>query len=435
MEKIIGIRREDKNKWERRAPLIPEHVKELKEKFGIKTIVQPSKIRIFTDQEYQAAGAEVNEDLSPAKVILAIKEIPEKCFINGRTYIFFSHTIKGQAYNMDMLRRLMDLKCNLIDYERIVNEKNQRLIFFGKYAGRVGLIETLNAFGQKIKVQGLKTPFEDVKQAYKYSSLAEAKKQMDQIGDRISKNGIPNIITPLVVGFAGYGNVSQGAQEIFDLLPHEIIPAGKLLKTVEKMAKNNKTIYKVVFKEEDMMRPKQGNFILEDYFEFPKKYVSQFEQYIPHLGILVNCIYWTKDYPRLVTKQYLKKAALSKEGIKLKVIGDISCDIDGSIEITHKVTKPDRATYTYFPRKDQFEDGTHQDGLTVMAIDNLPCEFPRESSTDFSEMVKGFVNDIVLADGQRSFQNLKVAEPVKRAWVLLKGQFTPEYQYMKGFLK
>ena len=170
MKNVLGIRREDKNEWERRVPLIPEDIKELQKKYGIKTIVQPSPIRIFSDEEYKNTGAEISEDLSEAVIVFAVKEIPKDLLGQGKTYVFFSHTIKGQPYNMNMLKRLMDLKCNLIDYERVVNEKNMRLIFFGRHAGLAGMIEAFYAFGQKMKLKGYNTPFAKVKQAYQYGS-------------------------------------------------------------------------------------------------------------------------------------------------------------------------------------------------------------------------------------------------------------------------
>jgi alpha-aminoadipic semialdehyde synthase len=216
---IIGIRRADKNDWEQRVPLIPQDVKYLKDKFGIRTLIQPSDIRAYKNEEYEKAGAEVVENIQKANTIFAVKEIPLHFYRANKTYVFFSHTIKGQEYNMSLLKKMMGLKCNLIDYERIVNEKNQRLIFFGKYAGIAGMIESLHALGQKLEKKSIETPFSNIKQAYKYNSIEEAKLQLKEIGGHIKKYGIPKGIQPIVVGFAGYGNVSQGAQEIFDILP------------------------------------------------------------------------------------------------------------------------------------------------------------------------------------------------------------------------
>jgi len=187
MRKTIGVRREDKNEWERRVPLIPADVKALHEKFGITTIVQPSNVRIFTDEEYKNAKARIDEGLSNTDIVFAVKEIPTQLLEKGKTYVFFSHTIKGQPYNMKMLKRLMDLQCNLIDYERITDHRNARIISFSVYAGLAGMIETLHAFGRKMKMQGYRTPFEKIKQAYQYSSEIEAKEDIKALGLEISK--------------------------------------------------------------------------------------------------------------------------------------------------------------------------------------------------------------------------------------------------------
>jgi len=437
MIKTIGIRREDKNEWERRAPLIPGDIKELKEKYGIKTIIQPSKIRIFPDSEYEKAGAEVKEDLSEASVVLAVKEIPIQLFQPGKTYVFFSHTVKGQAYNMPMLKHMVDLKCNLIDYERVVDEKNQRLIFFGYYAGLAGMIETLHAYGQKLKLLGYQTPLEKIKQAYQYNTLEEAKQDIEKIGEEINDVGLPTELSPLVVGFAGYGNVSRGAQEIFNLLPHKVISAHILGEMYENFSPDVYNFYKVVFNEEDMVKTvdPEARFSLQDYYDHPAKYVSRFENYLPYLNILLNGIFWTPAYPRLVTKEYLKNQSILSSHLTLKVIGDISCDIDGGVEITHMATKPDNPNFTYLPLEDRFEPGIRQNGVTVMAVDNLPCEFSLESSKGFSSVLKNFVPDMVSENFNRDFEKLSLPDPIRKALVLHKGEFPPSYRYMKEYLK
>lgn len=437
MEKIIGIRREDKNEWERRVPLVPEDVKWLQEKYGIKTIVQPSTIRIFPDAEYAAAGAEISEDLSRASVIVAVKEIPPQLFEKDKTYLFFSHTIKGQAHNMPMLKRMMDLNCNLIDYERVVNEKNQRLIFFGHYAGLAGMIETLYAYGQKMKQRGYNSPFTKIKQAYQYRSLEEAKQEIAAIGREIDENGFPEELAPLVVAFTGYGNVSRGAQEIFDLLPHKVMSPHVLGEMYENFSGDTLNLYKLVFREEDMVRLKEPNeqpFDLQDYYYYPEKYESRFEEFLPFINILVNCIYWTPDYPRLVTKEYLKNEAIIRPNPTLSVIGDISCDIDGSIEITKKSTHPDHATFTYFGENDSFVDNTDPKGVTVMAVDNLPCEFSAESSRAFSHVLKDYIQSLVNTDFQKDLEHLALPRPIYEALILHRGALTPEYDYMKEYV-
>jgi len=437
MTKVIGIRREDKNEWERRTPLIPSDVKELKEKYGIKTIVQPSKIRIYTDEEFKNAGAEINEDLSEASVVLAVKEIPISLFQQKKTYVFFSHTIKAQPYNMPMLKHMANLQCNLIDYERVVNEKNQRLIFFGKYAGLAGMIDTLHAFGQKLKLQGYSTPLERIKKSYEYKDLQEAEKEIKEIGEEINENGFPPELAPIVFAFTGYGNVSRGAQEIFNLLPFKAMSPEILFEMHENFTADNYHFYKIVFSEEDLVRPKdhEATFDLQDYYKHPEKYESKFEKYLPYINVLVNGIFWNESYPRFVRKEYLDNEAVLSSNLPLQVIGDISCDIDGSIEITTHSTKPDKPTYTYFPGENRYEEGTHRLGVTVMAVDNLPCEFSKESSQAFSAALKDFVNDMVTEDFNASYENLKLPYPLKTALVLHQGTLTPEYEHLKEHIQ
>ncbi len=434
MKKILGIRREDKNKWERRVPIIPEDLKGLKDAHGIDAIVQPSQIRIYPDEAFKDNGAVVDEDLSMADTIFAVKEIPVDLLAAEKTYIFFSHTIKGQAYNMGLLKRLMELKCNLIDYERIVNEKNQRLIFFSTHAGYAGIIETLFAFGQKMKLKGIDSPLAQIKQAFEYKSLEDAKEHIKQISCQISKKGLPEELCPLVVGFAGDGNVSRGAQEIMDLLPVKEILPDRLDDIRKQGSLECNHIYKVVFREQDIVKPLSGDFDLQDYYDHPEKYESTMELHLPKIDILVNCIYWTAKYPRLVTKAYLQGRPASDTESKLSVIGDISCDIEGSIEITKVSTMPDNACYTYYPEADAFEDGIQKKGITVMAIDNLPCEFSKESSMYFSNVLKDFAADIVSTDYGEPFEALMLPYPIKEALILHNGELTNNYKYLEEYL-
>ena len=430
----IGIRREDKNRWERRVPLIPKHVKELKEKYGVQTFLQPSEIRAFTDDEYKRVGAIIQEDLSSCSHIFAVKEIPTDFFEEGKTYVFFSHTIKGQKHNMPMLKRMLELGCTLIDYERIVDEHGRRLVFFGRFAGLAGMIDTLWAFGKRLEWEGIETPFRKIKQTIYYEDLEEIKEHISQIGEEIENKGLPPSLTPLIVGFAGYGNVSKGAQEILDILPVEKVEPQELSTIQSKSA--NTTIYKVVFREEDMVEPieKGAVFDLQDYYTHPERYRSVFEQYIPHLTILMNCIYWDSRYPRFVTKAFLKDLFTKEEKVKLRVIGDISCDINGAIEFNVKATEPDNPVYVYNPLTEKVEDGYTGKGVVVLAVDNLPCELPKESSTSFSESLWHFVPDIVGADYSADFEDIDLPPQIKKAVIVYKGELTPDYQYINKYL-
>jgi len=435
MSTTLGIRREDKNRWERRVPLTPQHILELKKKYAIETFVQPSDIRVFSEDEYRKACAHVQDNLAPSSVIFAVKEIPVDFFEKGKTYIFFSHTIKGQEHNMPMLKKMMEMKCTLIDYERIVDKNGKRLVFFGRFAGLAGMVDTLWTFGQRLKWEHIDSPFSKIKQTIHYMDLQDIKKHITSVGKEIKTKGLPQILTPLVIGFAGYGNVSIGAQEILDMLPVKEIKPGEL----DSIFKNpsNKVVYKVVFKEEHMVQPvvSSKKFDLNEYYIHPEKYFPSFEHYIPSLSILMNCVFWNTQYPRLLTKKYLKKSFEKKEKLHLKVIGDISVDINGAIEFTEKTTSPDNPVFVYNPSTDMIKDGYEGDGIVVMAVDNLPCELPKESSQSFSETLLRFVPDVMKADFTlNDFNLVKLPTEIKNAVILYQGKLTPAYNYINKYL-
>ena len=266
---------------------------------------------------------------------------------------------------MTMLKKMVEGHCTLIDYERIVDEKGARLLFFGIQAGQAGMIETLWAFGQRLLNEGISNPFSKVQRAYKYGSLVDAKEDIQKIGWTIKREGFSPGLTPLICGFAGYGNVSKGSQEIFDLLPFEEIKPENLETFFKQKNFSSNRIYKVVFTEKDMVQPihKNQRFDLQDYYDNPQKYRSIFELYLPYLDILINGIFWTVAYPRLVTKKYLRKAWTEDTAPKLKVIGDISCDVEGSIECTGKATDTDSPVFIYDPLDDSMIDGVDGRGV------------------------------------------------------------------------
>ncbi|MCJ7802677.1 MAG: bifunctional lysine ketoglutarate reductase /saccharopine dehydrogenase family protein [Candidatus Marinimicrobia bacterium] len=431
----IGIRREDKNEWEARVPLIPNDVKKLVNN-GIEVFLQPSPIRIFSDQEYIDVGATISEDLSSCSVILAVKEIPINFIKNGKTYVFFSHTIKGQDYNMPLLQKMIDAKTQLIDYERIVNENGQRLIFFGRHAGLAGMIDSLWALGKRFDSEGVQNPFSKVQKTYEYRGLENAKRQIGIISDEIKSNGIPKAMRPLICGFSGYGNVSQGAQEIFDILPLKEISPQELLSNKILFDDPKHVLYKVVFKESDLVETRDltNKFELQDYYDNPDKYKSKFERYIPKITMLMNCIYWDTPYPRLITLDYLKRAWSESENQKLKVIGDISCDIDGAIQCTVKSTEPGNPVYIYNPLDGSVIDGVEGEGPVIMAVDNLPCELAEEASKSFSKVLVDFIPQLVNANYNVALKSLKLPEELRRGMILYRGKLTPEYKYLEKYL-
>lgn len=431
----IGIRREDKNEWERRAPLTPEGVGRLV-KDGIETWLQPSSIRIFPDQAYSDMGAVINEDLSSCPVILAVKEIPIGFFEPGKTYLFFSHTIKGQEQNIPMLKKMMDLKCQLIDYELITDDKGRRLIFFGRHAGLAGMIDTFRALGKRLAWEGIPTAFSEIKMAHEYESLEDAISRIADVADRIKRESLPSALSPLICGFAGYGNVSLGAQEIFDLFPHEEIAPSEIDKIASSKREVKDRLFKVIFKEEDMVEPADpaGTFALQDYYTNPQNYRSRFQSYLPHLTILVNCIYWDPRYPRLVTLDYLRRAYSNSRPPRLRIIGDISCDIEGSIQCTVKVTDPGNPVYVYNPLDSAVTDGVEGIGPVLMAVDNLPCELPKEASEFFGRTLTPFIPRLASTVFDVPFENLDLPDEFRRAAILHKGELTLKYVHLSKYL-
>lgn len=435
----VGIRREDKNPWERRAPLTPSQTVQLIDKQQIQVHVQLSSQRVFPDEAYRQAGAIVEEDLSPCPVILGVKEMPLHVFEKGKTYLFFSHTIKGQPYNMPMLRKMMAEGCQLIDYERIVDEEGRRLVLFGRHAGLAGMIESLHAFGKRLAAEGIagkENPFAEVGQPYRYKDLGEAKIHLREIGKRISSGGLPQEIAPMVVGFLGYGNVSKGAQEILDCLPCIEIQADALA-SLQQGDYSTESIYKVVFQERDTVERVDTSrpFSLNEYFIHPENYRAAFTQYLPHLTILMNCIYWDKRFPVLVGAEALKELFANSPRPNLRVIGDITCDIEGSIAVTRKATLPDLPCYVYDTVSDEIEDGvTNLRGPVIMAVDILPTEFPVESSDHFGKALLPFLPAIAACDFSSDFTGLSLPEPIKKAMILHRGRLTEDYRYIEKYL-
>lgn len=435
-KKALGIRREDKNPWERRVPLIPVHARELIRELPLEIRIQPSPIRVFADEDYRREGVIVSEDLSPCSVVLAVKEIPVDFFQDQTVYVFFSHTIKGQPHNMPMLRRMMERRATLIDYERIVDEKDRRLVFFGRQAGQAGMIDTLWALGQRLLHEGAKSPFAEVRQTIEYASLVEAKEAIQKVGWAIHNQGLDRRLVPLVFGFTGYGHVSQGAQEISDLLPFEELAPAEVEPLFRRGDFSGKKVYKTVFKEEDMVVPKPGrpDFDLQDYYLHPGNYRPVLDRYLPYLTVLVNAIYWAPRYPRFVTKDGLRLLWRETGRPRLRVIGDISCDVDGSVECTVRSTDPAHPVFTYDLEKDEAVTGFAGEGPTVMAVDNLPAEIPLESSLFFSQILKPFIPALIKADYRGDFADCRLPEPLKKAVILFRGEFTPDYEYVREFI-
>jgi alanine dehydrogenase len=429
----IGIRREDKNKWERRVPLIPGDIETLRARHDLAFVVQPSPIRVYGDEEYVAAGAEVGEDLTRAGIVVAVKEVPLDLLQARTAYLFFSHTVKGQRYNMPLLQRILDVGATLIDYERIVNEQNRRLIFFSLHAGYAGMVETLAALGRRLAAQGRPTPLQEIRPAHSYENLDSMKAHLGAIGARLAAEDDG---APIIIGMAGYGNVAAGCREMLACLPIREIRVEELPAAAAAARATMGPLVLVTFREEHMVEPRstEAHFVLQDYYQRPENYRGVFERHLPHLDVLVNSIYWDTPYPRLLTRKWARANWGSGKQPRLQVVGDISCDLEGAIELTTRPTLPDEPCYVAVPDSGELLPGVEGPGPAIMAVDNLPCEVPRESSEYFSRVLSEMIPALARADFRVGFESLLLPPHLKKAVIAHRGALAPDYRYLQEYL-
>jgi len=435
MANRIGIRLEDKNAWERRVPLTPEAVRGLRAE-GVEVVVQPFPRRAFPDAAYADAGATLRDDVRDCEVVLGIKEMPTGYFRPGGAYLFFSHTIKGQPYNMGMLRRLVELRCTLLDYELVTDDQMRRLIFFGRHAGLAGMIDTLWTLGRRLAALGHPTPFQELAPTHEYPDLDAAKAAVSKVGRRIAAEGLPAIVQPLAVGFTGYGHVSRGAQEIFDLLPHVEVSPDELGSFVESGGAPDPRMAKVVYREEHLAEraDESGPFDLQHYYDHGDQYRSRFGPHLEWLTVLVNGIYWAPRYPKLADAERLRALFAGPRTPRLLVVGDITCDVDGSLACTVRDTEPGDPVYVYDPVTREARSGVEGRGLAVMAVGNLPCELPREASETFSEALAPFIPALARADLTAALDEAGLPDPIRRSVILWRGELAPDVRYMADYL-
>ena len=434
--KTLLIRAEDKNRWERRAPLVPADLREIIDETGAKALVEKSAKRVFGEDQYAAAGAGSCTGMAGGDVILGIKEIPVQKILDNKVYVFFSHTVKGQKANMPLLQRIIDSGSTLIDYERITDAGGRRLIYFGPYAGQAGAIDILALMGEHWADKRLDTPFAEVRRAHRYESVKTACEHLGEIGSRILKDGLPRQLCPFTIGILGYGNVSGGAQQIFDCLPTERIAADELNDWADRGRGDRHTVYLTVFKEQDLVEPEADGaaFDLQEYYDHPERYESRFDRFLPSFTLLVNAVYWEKRYPRFVTWAGLKRLAESSPAIKLGGIADITCDTHGSIECNVKTTDSDMPAYRVDPATGTITDGHLGEGIVLLAVDNLPCELPVDSSSFFSRQFSAFVPGLLAADYGRSLDASGLLPEIQKAVIVYNGRLTRDYEYLSRHL-
>jgi alpha-aminoadipic semialdehyde synthase len=353
--------------------------------------------------------------------------------------MFFSHTIKGQSYNMKMLATLVEKRCTLLDYETVTDDEGRRLVFFGRHAGLAGAVDTLWTLGRRLEALGVASPFAAMRQCRNYANLGAAKQAVMDVGSRIARGELPDSLAPLVFGVTGYGNVSSGAQEIVDLLPIVEVTPEELPAFCEANRSLTNKVVKVVYKEQHLVEPvdPEREFDLEDYYANGSEYKSKFGPHLEFLSVLINGIYWDEKYPKLADEQQLRELfERSKGGPRLLVVGDITCDVDGSLACTVRDTEPGDPCYVYDPETREAPSGFEGRGLSVMAIGNLPCELPSSASEAFSKALSPFVGAMGDADwADPNFENVALPGPIRRSVILWHGDFTPEYEYMTEYLR
>ena len=396
----IGIVRESKYTWERRSALTPNNCKKLIS-LGIKVIVQPCTIRCFTDDEYEEAGAIISEDLSHCKIIVGIQEIEPKDLLQDKTYLFFSHSLKGQNDRKELFRKIKELNIRLIDYEAIRKDCTEdylgkRLVSFGRIAGVAGTLNIFSGIGQLLLSRKISNQFLFTKLGYMHCNLNEAFDSLITLGEQIKEQFLPREICPFIVGVLGCGEVGNGVVEALKFLPHKIITKKELC---EGLPKTRDLIYIVVFKHEDLYENKKtGEFDWKLYIADPENYISKFsENYLDKLSIVINCLYWEKRFPKVITKEQLKNLFFKKT-MKLLGISDISCDLNGSIEMLETYNSNCKPFSIYEPLQTislELVDDASKDGIIYTAIPYLAASFSYDASEYFSDLLFPFLNELI----------------------------------------
>ncbi len=399
----IGIVRESRND-ENRTPLVPEHIKKYKESNpNINFIIQPSNSRCFSDEEYELCGAKINENLNECSIIFGVKEIDPNILINNRTYLFFSHTFKInkqkkniEKHKKDLLLSILNKKITLIDYENIRGKNGTRCLGFGRFAGIVGCYNTLNLLLRVIGKQ----------------SLASAYKIDDY--ERLVLN-LKNLYFPKTkILVTGDGRVAKG---VIELLNQTNIKAVSKKDFLEK--KFDQPIFCNLETKDYVTNNSSTNFNLEHFINNPQDYSSSALQYLKETNILISAHYWDPSSPKIFENEDLKDLQ------NLKIVGDITCDINGSIPTTIRSTTIEEPNY-WIERYNLKEIDENNDGIAVMAVDNLPSELPRDSSTEFSE---GIINEVL------PFLLKEDDGRILNGTITTDGSFLEKYNYLNDYIR
>jgi len=417
----IFIRKETKNRWEGRAPLTPKTVARLVAE-GIPIEVERSHLRIFKDDAYARSGAILSGPNRDAPIVLGIKEPELDTVREGQIHLAFSHTIKGQPNNMGLLRRFLDMRATLIDYETMKGQDGKRSIAFGRYAGIAGTVDTLHIAGVKYGLRGQHPFLAGISQTHHYKTISHLEQEMRKI--RWPADG-PRIV------IIGSGNVGRGCEEVCRWLGIRRISAGEL-RQAGPAGEGLGGGWYCLLKTKHVVRRRDGApFDRKDYRERGcRDYESSLDDYLGKFDILMQALYWEAKYPKLLDRDHL----LRQKDKLPAVIGDISCDVGGALDCTLAETTIDEPAFTYDPERHRSIAGITWDGPTVMAISNLPCQLACDASRDFSRILVDYLPQISAMDLCRSLPGSGLTPQLQNATIVYKGQLTPPFTYLKQYL-
>ncbi len=396
----IGILREGKIPPDKRVALIPEQCEKAIESFpNLEIVVQPSEIRAYKQNEYTKYGIKFQEDLSDCDVLIGVKEVNIEELIPNKKYIFFSHTYKLQPYNKDLLRAILDKKIQLIDYE-LMTKNGERVIAFGRYAGIVGIYNGLKGYNKKLNKNKL-TP------AHECHNMSEMLDELIKL----------RFDPPIKILITGHGRVAHGAIEVLKKAKiKEVSNEDFINKNFET------TVFTILAVDAYCSRISDDQFDLDEFYTNPEGYKSDFMKYAKHTDLYVACHYWDPRSPIIFTKE----DARSPE-FRIKMIADISCDINGPIASTLRSSTIQDPYYGYDPVLEKEVDFYDDNSIGVMAVDNLPCELPRDASRSFG---KSFLEHILPAlmgnDPEKIIDRASETD--------LQGNLMPDFEYLKDYV-
>lgn len=362
MERIkIGILHETKKADDKRVPLTPRQCFEVMQEYpNVEVIVQPCATRCYSDHDYKSFGIKLQDDVSECDILMGIKEVSNNALIPGKTYLFFSHTMKKQERNKAMLQEILKKKIRLVDYECLTDENRNRVIGFGRYAGIIGAYNGVLGYGQKYDLFDIK-----------HASHCRDREEMEAELRRVK-------LTNIKICLTGGGRVANGATETLGMLKIRKVTPYEFLN-----CSYREPVY-VHLHSKDYNRPKDGSgWDSEEFYTHPELYDSMFYPYTKVTDLLITCHYWHPQAPALFTKEDMRKP-----DFRVSVIADVTCDINGSIPSTLEASTIEEPFYGYNPVTEQIDEAFIKDTITVMAVDNLPCELPRDASEDFGKQLQ-----------------------------------------------